>query len=60
MVELSGLCWMVVESGLVIRLRSEDPFLCLEALGVVEEEHTCLAWAAAVGFSFQALGVEMG
>lgn len=51
---------MVVESGLVIRLRSEDPFLCLEALGVVEEEHTCLAWAAAVGFSFQALGVEMG
>ena len=51
---------MVVESGLVIRLRSEDPFLCLEALGVVEEEHTCLAWAAAEGFSFQALGVEMG
>ena len=59
MAGLSGLCWMVVESGLVIRLRSEDPFLCLEALGVVEE-HIRLAWAAAVGYSFQALWVEMG
>ena len=50
---------MVVESGLVLRLRSEDPFLCLEALGVVEE-HAYLAWAAAVGFSSQALRVQMG
>lgn len=49
--------WLRAE--LVIRLRSEDPFLSLEALGVVEE-HVRLAWAAAAGSFFQTLGVEMG